>query len=491
MSKLSKLLLFTCLLLSSCTINKEEPKEDPEEEVIEFAKPIGSVVNSPVAIPYVWNNPIEIEYVNDYESETMYTNRVVIDGLKDEAVESKINAAILKRFNEMMAYQDIESLPAFRGIRQRIKTNAKIEAMNVYVSVSYNANYVLGLSMNAYIAIKNPDETFVYVNVMDGMTFELIHGEQLNLADVFTNDADLQKLINNSLHTSLMDINSTDEPVHSGFELFYGEMTQVVPFKGIKATQPFFISDQGLHLLFDYRTPEFDTGLTTVSITVPYFDFIDHIGITARFTSPNEIFNQPIIDRQFLLLNNPKRIQDFEIISIKNKDYRILMSYPKDLNPILVTKLSSMRDLIIHDLMVYGDQYDIDYLNAGVYANESGSTYCLTSNFEVSSQDKFEYKDEFKCYDKNLKEIGIKDYFKPGFDYESALKAQIQEEIDVGYIPSDVSVEELYDNLRIRVNTTGFYINSKAYSASIGSDQYLGFSPKFSDFGLENLTIFD
>ncbi|KAF0223280.1 MAG: hypothetical protein FD179_1768 [Erysipelotrichaceae bacterium] len=320
MLKSSKLLLLSCLLLSSCTVKKEEPKE----EVVEFADPIGSVVSSPVVIPYVWINPIKIDYIIGEDTEFIYTNRVMIDGLKDEVVESKINAAILKKFNEMMSYQDISKLPEFRGIRQKIKDYAKLENMNVYVSVSYNANYVLGLCFNAYVTVKNPDDSFVYVNVMDGLTFELIHGEQLNLSDVFTNDADLGKLINSSLHNALMDQNSTDEPTLDGFDMFYGRLTQVVPFRGIKATQPFFISDQGLHLLFDYRTPDFDTDLTTMSITIPYYDFLDHFGLTARFTSPTDIFTQPIIDRQFLLLGDPKRIQDFKILTIKNEDYRIL-----------------------------------------------------------------------------------------------------------------------------------------------------------------------
>jgi len=488
MSKLSKLLLLACLLLSSCT-NKEEEK--PEEEAVKFADPIGAVVSSPVTIPYVWNNPIEINYVDDTDSETVYTNLVVIDGLKDEAVEAKINAGIRHRFNEMLAYQEIEALPPYRGIRQKIKDKATVENMNVYVSVSYNANYVLGLVFNTHIAFKNPDESTEYVNIMDGMTFELIHGEKLNLSDVFTNDADFEKLINASLHSTLMDLNSTDEPVYGSFDLYYGQLTQVAPFKGIKATQPFFISDQGLHLLFDYRTPEFDTDRATMSIPIPFYDFINQIGITERFSSNTEIFTQPIIDRQFLTLGDEDRIQDFKIVTIKNQDHRILMSYPKDMNAILVTELSTMREQVIRELLDNATSIDIDYLNANVSASGSGSYMCLSSYLEYSSYETFVFMDDFKCFDKTFKEVTTKDYFKPGFDYEGTLKTLIQNEIDVGYLPSDVSLQELYDHVRVRVSTTGFWINSKAYSASVGSDQYLGFSPKFSVFGLENLTVFD
>lgn len=488
MSKLSKLFLLACLLLSSCTVKE---KEEPQEEEVKFADPIGAVVSSPVSIPYVWNNPIKIDYINDFNSETIYTYRVVIDGLKDEAVESKINAAILKKFNEMMAYQDVDKLPPYRGIRQKIKADAQVENMSIYVSESYNANYVLSLVFNGSIAFKNPDDSVEYVHIMDGMTFELIHGEQLNISDIFTNDADLGKLINTSLHTTLMHLNSTDEPVYGWFDMYYGQLTQVVAFKGIKATQPFFISDQGLHLLFDYRTPDFDTGLSTSTISVPFHDFKDHIGITARFTSSVEIFTQPIIDRQFLIMGSPEKIQDIKIMTIKDNDYRITMSYPKDLDPILVSKLTAMRDDVMAYLLAKSELYKIDYMNAGLNAAESGSYYCLSSYSEYSYKENFVYSDDFTCYDKNFKEVTLADYFKPGFDYESAIKARIQDEIDLGYMPSDVSLDELYDHLRIRVNTTGFWINSKAYSVSVGSDQYLGFSPQFSDFGIENLAIFD
>jgi hypothetical protein len=485
MSKSIRALLILILLLGGCTPVKEEPDE---LEVV-FADPIGKEVTSPVSIPYVLINPITINTVTVAETDMTYASRIEIDGLKDPTVEDKINTAIQNRFDTLMSYQDFTKLPPFRGIRQKIKDNAVLSNFNLYASVSYNANNVLGICFNMYLALNNPDGTQAYVNVTDGMVFELIHGNTLNLSDVFTNDADISKLVNDSVSDSLRELNSQDENPSDYF--WYGHLMQIAPFTGIKADQPFFISDQGLHLIIDYRTPVFETQQSSYSITVPFYDFLNFIGITERFVSNTEIYTKPIIDREFLFLGTDQEVLSIEDLGTSSSNFRFRISYPKDLDPAYVTLMNTVKESAKKELTDYMATHTVNYLNGAITVTQIGPYTCIQGSGEAYAGDLFTFVDQYACYDKAKQLVTISDFFKPGFDYETRIKQLIQKEIDVGYLPNDISIDEIYASLKIRLHNTGFYISGEGYSPSLGQKQYLGMTPAFSQFGAENLALFD
>ncbi len=486
MSKSIKALFVLMLVLGGCTPAKEEPNE--KEEVV-FADPIGNVVNSPVSISYVFNNPLIINTLTFEESDLIYASTIEIDGLKDQSVEDKINHAIEAKFDVLMAYQDFSNLPPFRGIHQRIQENATLANFNVYASVSYNANNVLGISFNAYLAVNNPDNTQAYVNVTDGMIFELIHGNTLTLADMFTNDADISKLVNDSVNLSLSELNSQDENPTDYF--WYGHLMQIAPFTGIQADQPFFISDQGLHLIIDYRTPIFETQLSSYTITVPFSDFLDYIGITQRFASNTDLYTQAIIDRQFLFLSSDKQTLSVETLGSAPNTFKFKISHPRNLDPAYVSLMNVIKEATLKELTDYMDLNPVSFVSGSVSVSQIGPYVCIFGNGEAYSNDLYHFVDKFACYDKMKQVMTIADYFKPGYDYETKIKQLIQKEIDVGYLPDDISVDEVFVNLKFRLNNDGFYISGQAYSASLGQQQYLGINPSFSTFGIDNLTLFD
>jgi len=485
MSKSIKAIFILSLLLMGCTPVKEEP----EKHEVVFPDPIGQVVNSPVSVPYVDNNPITIKNITVTETDMIYTGVIEIDGLKDAAVEKKINDAIRERFDELMTFEDLDNLPPFRGIRQKIKDGATLNNLNVYASVSFNANGVLGICFNAYVGISNSATDQVYVNVTDGMTFELVHGEQLTLSDLFTNDADLGTLINDSVNRSLATMNSQDE-TESGY-FWYTHLLQVGPFTGIQADQPFFLADNGLHLIIDYRTPEFETNLSSYTILVPFTDFGDQIGFTQRFEFNQGLFDSPIIDRQFLWMDDQN--DRLETIPFGDQNqFRIRVSIPKDLDSIVSAKADEMKAVILDKLSNYVSENTVSYASGALTVVRTGPYTCLYSSTEAYADPSgFLFFSDSVCYDKTHHQMALSDYFKPGFDYESALKQLIQEEIDKGYLAADVSIQAIYDSLEIQISVIGFNFSGKAYSPSLDQDQYFGISPAFSAFGVENLTIFD
>jgi len=485
MSKSIKAIFVLSLLLMGCTPVKEEP----EKHEVVFPKPVGEVVNSPVSVPYVENNPITVKNITVTETDMTYTSVIEIDGLKDAAVEKKINDAIRARFDALMAFEDLTKLPPFRGIRQKIKDGATLNNLNVYASVAFNANGILSITFNAYVGITNSLTDQVYVNVTDGMTFELAHGTQLTLSDLFTNDATPGTIINASVNRSLMSMNSQDE-TESGY-YWYTHLMQVAPFTGIQADQPFFLSDNGLHLIIDYRTPVFETNLSSYTILVPFLDFGDKIGFTQRFDFSQDLFDSPIIDRQFLWMDDQN--ERIETLSFGAQDqFRIRLSVPHDLDPAISAKTDTMKSLILEKLTTYVSTNTASYASGAVTALRVGPYTCLYANAEAyADPDGFMFYSDSACFDKAHHQMALKDYFKPGFDYETALKQLIQDEIDKGYLAFDVSIQEIYDTLEVQVSVVGFTFSGKAHSASLNQDQYFGISPAFSAFGIENLTLFD
>jgi hypothetical protein len=485
MSKSIKVLLMV-LMLSACTPAVDP---DPKDEPVVFDDPIGDVVNGPVDIPYVWNNPINIHNVIEEDSPAAYTNILMIDGLKNASAQIKINTAIRNTIDRFISFADLDNLPPFRGIKVKVKDGAVLINRYVYSVVSYNSNNVLSLLFQGFLTFKNTDDSEVYLSLNDGLTFDLVTGKQLHLSDVFTNDADISLLVNNSLSKTFSRLNYSDEI--PGTNTYYYSFNLVEPFEGIKADQAFYLGDQGLNLLFDYRTPEFDTDFATMTVDVPFSDFIDHIGITERFLSNTDLYLSPIIDRHFLALDDPFLNQTVDTVLVGSKQYKFLMRYHKDLSESLLTQMSNMKDKIKTDFLTYSSGHVIDEFSGDVFTEKVGSYTCLFSNLSVYSASDYLFENEQKCFDKTNTEVSVKDYFIDGFDYTTAIKNQFIKEIDKGYLASDLSLHDLLLNMKVRVTSTGLGITSMAHSVSLDQDQYVYIVPLFSDFGLDNLTVFD
>jgi len=485
MSKSIKVFLIL-ILLTACT---SQVKPDPKDDPVVFDDPIGDTVNGPVDISYVWNNPINIHNVIEEETASAYTNLSLIDGLKDSSVQIKINTAIRNAVDRMISYADLDHLPPFRGVKAKIKDGAVLINRYVYASVTYNSNNVLSLIIQGFLTFKNTDETEVYLSLNDGLTFELVTGKQLHLSDIFTNGADISLLINNSLSKTFSRSNYSDEI--PGTSMYYYSFTLVEPFKGIKADQAFYLGDQGLALLFDYRTPEFDTDFATMSINVPFSDFIDHIGITERFSSSTDLYLTPIINRQFLSLDDPFLNQDVESVLVGSKKYNFLLRYNKDLSAALLVEMTNMKNKIKTDFLSYSSGHVIEEFRGDVFTEKVGSYTCLFSDLSVYSAGDYLFENEQKCFDKTDTEVNVKDYFIDGFNYNNAIKNEFIKEIDKGYLASDLSLHELLLNMKVRITSTGLGITSHAYSVSLSQDQYLYIMPLFSDFGISNLVVFD
>lgn len=211
-------------------------------------------------------NNIELICIDETDYETYnYSDYFQIDGLKDEAVEQRINERLKNCYDYMKSG---EFIPPYRGIIPTIAQHADDNISN-HVSMSCYTNSNGLLSICAYGSIyyeSDPADAPLYVNYCVPLNFDLSDGRELTLADLFPEGTDYLSALNNEVDRQLMrdGFDSGADGGESGEEYYYfasDTFSLTAPFKGIRPEQKFLISDNGsLYLIFDYDTPEFYTG---------------------------------------------------------------------------------------------------------------------------------------------------------------------------------------------------------------------------------------
>ena len=189
-----------------------------------------------------------------------------IDGLKDQAVEDRINQRIFDVMDEMC--QGVY-LPPYRGITVKIKQYGDlVQTLHIYVTPEFNGNNILSVSAACYVwfTAENGSTDFSYSYVAP-MNFDLSTGEEMTLQDFFPSRKDYLELINLSVDEGLMQGGFDGE--HPSDGNYINDLAVVSPFQSISPDQKFLISGNGdLRLFFDYDTPEFFVEFHPCELTI-------------------------------------------------------------------------------------------------------------------------------------------------------------------------------------------------------------------------------
>lgn len=206
-------------------------------------------------------NNLELETIESEPDEYGYSQYryIQIHGLKDAAVEDKINAKIKEVYDN---YLNTPYEPKYIGAAHN---DVEIKCNSIYASYTWNANNLLSVCFNAMFA----DEAYTkayYENT--GLTFNLKTGDVLKLGDLFDNKENGFAYINKYIY---------DNAYLDGMYYYDGIML-AAPFEGIKDNQKFYLQDAnaGVNLIFDYDTPEFYCDGYTQQCQISlqgYFDF--------------------------------------------------------------------------------------------------------------------------------------------------------------------------------------------------------------------------
>jgi Protein of unknown function (DUF3298). len=477
-----------------------------------------SEIHSPVPVNYIVDNQLicqEHKEGSGAESDYSY---ITIDGLKDDKVEKTVNDRIKAVYDGLRA----GGIPPYRGIKAKINGKFVLTKEQIYTSVAANYNNIFSviLTKNAYYqdpeqlgsSGKDPEyyDQSEYFTEEKTLNFDLNTGEEIQLRDLFSDDVDYMKLVNDYLSRYLNENHAEDEGYFPGAS---GELKLVQPFRGLSENQKFAVYPDGILFVFDYDTPQFETGDRSVDLLVYFSAFDGNMAVADRFfKDKGSIYtSQEPPSKSLVVKGNKNDNSGNEYHRQGNLNIYQTWRYSSELPEQVKHELEELRkpdqgyiDKIqklfqgeseaeikksggaSYEIMVYGKQIG-SYINIAKYSN----TYLPQYSEQIA---------ESRCFDsETLKELNFDDIFIEGYDYKPVIMAAIKKAVvdyDGNY--ADVSGKNYSDQQYEKVysHISGFNLDSDAMTIPIdhpekGSETYgLRVSIPYRDFGCENMTIF-
>ena len=477
----------------------------------------GYEINAPVTIDYSIMNALTYEEIKEQPSNEFSYAYIKVSGLMDKAVEKSINDRIKAVYDELR----VQDLPPYRGIKTKIPEGSTLQSESIYADVTGNFNNILSIILSKHSSYQDPDSKVSekdpsyydgnkFFSEMETLNFDLNTGEEIKLKDLFCDNVDHMELINDQMSKYLSKSYADEEGYFVGM---YGELKQVESFKGLSKDQKFAISPYGIVLLFDYRTPQFDTGSMAVSPSFYFSDLGDNLAVTQRFYDDEKYLYtsvEPLV-KAFVMRNDDGDIGGSDYY--QDGDINIYQSwgYSSELPEKIKNKIDQMRELDQAKIRKLKDLYnemsdaEIKERGAGAYeimvhSDRVGKYINVTSYSNLFLADYYEQVLDFHCYNgETLKELKLQDIFKEGYDYKpvviDAIKKAIkdydgisEEGLERKY--SDQQAEDILDQI------SGFNLSTDAVIIPIvhpeKEHQTYGLSVyiPYKDIGCENMNIF-
>jgi len=498
------LMLTLCLFLTTACAGgstQGQPQEQEGDAAEETVK-----ILSPVTIPYLIQNPLIVNTAEDPTDPAFYQRTLKLSGLKDKEIENGI-------MEELAATRDRMSsggLPAYRGIKRLLKPDAELAGNTLEESLSFNYNNVASIIIYNNKTYVNPDSSgtipardseawyghSLYVGMTEALNFDLNTGRQIKLKDVFADDADYIGILNDYLREKLVRSNADDEGYYSGVEM-YG-LKMAAPFTGISEDQDFFLFQGGLGLIFDQDDPQFDTGMYPQLIYINFSDLGDTIAVTKRFyDTGQDIYesNEPIV-KEFLQVWNGKEVVMQKNDTVGRLNVYYSARYPEDMPDPVITAARALYEpdpALIGELSARAEQEGSE--GAGyeqyVWAGRVGTFINLTRSTNISYKGQWETTTESRVFDENGREVEIADLFKPGYDYETTIKASLQKTIDQMERKPEATLDELYGGMSFSIGLAEISFLTKPVRFDEFSVYPINFYMPYKEIGCDNLTIFD
>lgn len=510
------LLCFTGLSLNGCSSVPADAEQEPPASS-ESEPPAADRINAPVSISYSVNNPLTIEEHTEGDGNQFNYSYITVSGLKDKEIEAALNDRIKAVYDELR----VQDLPPYRGIKTKISENASLQNESIYVDITGNFNNILSVMFQkhanyleskpgATVDEKSYDQYGGSFSEIETLNFDLRTGEEIKLKDLFCDNVDHMELINDNISQFLSKSHADEEGYYIGM---YSGIKLVGAFKGISENQRFAVYPNGVAFVFDYRTPQFETGCMAVSAPFDYSQFGNAIAVMERYyTGSKSIFSsdKPLV-KALVAKNVISDIGGNESIQDDNVNIYQSWRYSSDLPEEIQTKLDAMRKVDQTKIDKIKERYstiseeDIRERGPGayeimVYGEMIGNYINVTSYSNLYLYDYFEQMIEFHCYDSVTHgELQLEDLFTSGYDYKPVLLAAIKKTVheydgmqkdtpDVKY--SEQQIEEIFGRIN-GFNLSVDSVNIPIVHPDKGNQAYgLSVYIPYKDFGCENMTIF-
>jgi len=509
MSRLSKckqlkrfLLLGTCvvvsaLILSSCTLGPkaaQDPQETPADAVpLEFVVQ-GKDVYAPVRIDYLVDNPLVFTTFEESKTPDHQRFYVQVEGLLDETIESKLNEAIKALYQGYLPYVEGEKMPPYRGFMKHYDPSIRMTYSYLQVMPQFNANNILSLSVHVNVGYNNA--SMRYWSLSDGLTFDLNTGELLTLADVFTNDADVNAIVSDAIMEEMK-----RRSLRYGFDYYdTNDFSLVAPFKSILPSQKFYLLDNALVVIVDHEMPEFNTDFQGVEVRVPIAHGVDSFALSRRFFDKDkQIFKTMPFEKHFVMHHYYDGLEEEMIQEFLGENWNLHKRYPKSMSEALLVAFDDFQHQETLKLKERLKDADASYVEQNFYVQESGLYYKFVHSNYYNLLTWGAWEEKWQLVDEVGNQIRLESLFKEDFDYKGvifdALALEISQYSDI--TPSNAPSPELFwENLQFSLGEREFIFVTEAhpwqkyYSARDESAHPLYFRVPYRDFGYDNLTLF-
>jgi len=456
------------------------PTEPEEPEVPDIPEPWKPGTETLEKIPYesrrfVMSNGIEIKRVEEtskIDGTDMMIYRDSVSGFKDAVVEKKINTEIGNTLIEIRDQIMADALGRTGNAEQ------KVIGLNISTNVIYSCANVLFIDYYAYA--EYPEAGGIsYVQKFRSVGYDLNTGEKLELADLFRNDFNHEKYLNEKILMYIIE-NNFDDP-DSGF--LSG------PFEGIREEQSFSFDLSGVKVILDEKNDEFMSLDYPLSIVIPLNEVGDDLAIFERYSSSENLFQKEGMRK--LLPNvveyRPESVfQDFgatyAISIINGKFYGISDNgILERLNGLATSRLDAegfieraKANEEIDPVGYYGSMnHDVQIImNKGGYL----SVVFMDMSYELGNENVTRLFANLNLT--TGKDMQLKDIFVDGFDYTGKI-------LDAAGLTKDLaSVQE--DDFYFDEN--GIYVNILQKDENLG---VLNTWIPYEDLGFENIAIYN
>lgn len=489
------LLIFSLvLLLGACKSTLTETSVEPGKENF----------HSPMTIPYLVRNPLEIKASEEIrEGQNTYIRTLKINGLADKTIEEGINMKLQEAYTKMLEGK----IPPYRGIRQIISDKSRVTGVTLDASMGFNYNNVISVLLygnRSYEAkdvderAENPQAEVVQVGTMEAYTIDLNTGNPIQLKELFADNVDYKKVLNDYISEKLEKGNAPDEEIGS-IDMMYGGFKLVAPFKGISDDQKFFLYQGGIGLIFDYTTPEFDTHYYANTMYVGFKELGDVIAVTERFYDPEKDLyvseKPPVYEFVQQMGLNEVRVQRNETIDGINIFQTI--NHSKELPEPVLDKIKVLSEIdreTVSSMKLPGKNgaAGLPGMEWNVWAGQTGEYTTVSRNIILFNENQWENRSENYCFDGEGNLLKLEDLFVPDYDYETRIQKALgealrQNPVDTGAL---LEPEQLYQSLQFALGISEISFTSLPLQMQDGSRYPLNFMLTYEEIGCDHLTLF-
>lgn len=449
-------------------------------------------------------------------------NYIKISGLKDTAVEDKINKTIKDQFDAY--YNDTNYVPKYVGSAAK---NVKLVCGSVEARVYANVNNILSVRVSAYYETKDYS---VGYNEVTTFNFNLKDGSLLKLEDLFDKKSDGFEYLNSQV--------AKEVSVDNEFDWLENGLILAGVFKGIKDDQKFLLDETtgSVVLVFDYNTPEFYIQSYSRDVYISLQGYTDY----EKFMTKDSLFNDDSVNYYLVSQNLGK--EKYSPVEVPHSIFGERDIYTWN----MFNTYENVSDSI--NKMLAGDQARLEAI-----CNEANEVYDSyeKQGYQVSGEvscrtyleaiGKYEHVEVLYTYNMNYGKgpgwdyvyggtdevytfkqgsdtpLELKDIFKEGVDYETIIKDSMrnslahvmddyyntEDPIDMNQPGIDEFINAAYEDIHgfgVLHDTISFAFKdlTKVFKDNLTDSESRFYlyrdamvNQPFTYLGIENLTIFD